>query len=153
MMRRERGGEIIGAFGRAAAINMITEPQKGGRLHWHAQVYAYDVDPHLLTQLMAAPPELRDVVAKYLESLSCTERDVAVVKWAGTLQTPRPRAVDIRVSTQSWETQEDGSDSYPIVAQKKLSLTNIHVHGFACESGPRGVYMCRLSFDRGLHLP
>jgi hypothetical protein len=34
---------------------------------------------------------------------------------------------------------------------KKSLLTGMHVHGFCCEKGKKGKYMCRLVFKQGLH--
>jgi hypothetical protein len=34
---------------------------------------------------------------------------------------------------------------------KKSLLTGMHGHGFCCEKGKRGKYICRLVFKRGLH--
>ncbi len=34
---------------------------------------------------------------------------------------------------------------------KKSILTDMHGHGFCCEKGKKGKYMCRLVFEQGLH--
>ena len=34
---------------------------------------------------------------------------------------------------------------------EKSILSNMHGHGFCCEKGKRGKYMCRLVFKQGLH--
>ncbi|CAM9804630.1 unnamed protein product [Lampetra planeri] len=42
-------------------------------------------------------------------------------------------------------------EAFVEVAERKAILTGWHSHGFTCEKGKRGKYMCRLSMGRGVH--
>ncbi len=42
-------------------------------------------------------------------------------------------------------------DDFFSIGMKKSILTGMHGHGFCCEKGKRGKYMCRLVFKQGLH--
>ncbi len=42
-------------------------------------------------------------------------------------------------------------DDFIPIGMKKTILTGMHGHGFCCEKGKKGKYMCRLVFKQGLH--
>ncbi len=42
-------------------------------------------------------------------------------------------------------------DDFTSIGMKKSILTGMHGHGFCCEKGKKGTYMCHLVFKRGLH--
>ncbi|CAN0354906.1 unnamed protein product [Lampetra planeri] len=42
-------------------------------------------------------------------------------------------------------------EAFVEVAERKAILTGWHSHGFTCEKGKRGKYMCRLSMGHGVH--
>ena len=42
-------------------------------------------------------------------------------------------------------------DDFISIGMKKSILTGMHGHGFCCERGKRGKYMCCLVFKQGLH--
>jgi hypothetical protein len=58
----------------------------------------------------------------------------------------QPQGADIKVP--------DASSNYVdfiSIGMKKSILTGMHGHGFCCEKGKRGKYMCQLVFKQGLH--
>ena len=140
-----------GAFLEVAAAAGVTEPQKGGRLHWHMTAYASVLSPELLTRLAAAPEELQREVARVLDSISCTHLPPGVRKWYNDVQgqdtaEARPRAADLPVP--------DAASDYGAfidVLHKKAALLMHHVHGFSCEKPPKGLFMCHLCMGRGIH--
>ncbi|CAN0192124.1 unnamed protein product [Lampetra planeri] len=141
--QRERG-----AYGVVSAFNAIVEPQLSGRLHWHMTLYSSCLEPSLLTRLAAAPDNLKDAAAAYLASTSCTHVSLATHDWLREFEAhevPKPRAAEIAVPPAS------DYEAFVEVAERKAILTGWHSHGFTCEKGKRGKYMCRLSMGREVH--
>ena len=143
---RERG-----AFHVTAGCNGVTEPQQNGRLHWHMTTYASVLNPSLLTRLAGAPEALRERVGNLLDSISCTHLSASTRKRYENTQKVgkdviRERAADVLVPNPS-------SDYVGFIdaGEKKISITNHHIHGFSCEKGKKGKYMCRLAMSRGIH--
>ncbi len=58
----------------------------------------------------------------------------------------RPQGADIKVQDAS-----SNYDDFTSIRMKKSILTGMHGHGFCCEKGKKGKYMCRLVFKQGLH--
>jgi hypothetical protein len=59
----------------------------------------------------------------------------------------RPHGADIKVPNAS-----SNYDDFIFIGMKKSILTGMHDHGFCCEKGKKGKYMCRWVFKQGLHV-
>jgi hypothetical protein len=151
-LQRQRG-----AFGPVAAHNTVIEPQLGGRLHWHKTLYFSALTPTLMNRMAAGPDKLINCVANMMNSISCTNVSDSCRDWFnqieeeekkanenGETKPHRPRAADIPVPSAKQSYSE-----FVEAGMKKAVLTNTHVHGFSCEKGKTGAYMCRLALPRG----
>jgi hypothetical protein len=91
------------------------------------------------------------MIAGILNSKQCTHVAPNVRAWhdgivAGNTEVARPRAADLEVPLA-----RNDYEGFMEVAQKKAVLLGMHCHSFTCEKGPKGLYMCRLCFARGVH--
>ncbi len=106
----------------------------------------------LLEKAAAAPTTLQTQVAEMLNSITCTtlppniqqgyKDTIATIQYG----TKRPRAADMDVP--------DASSDYIVflyIGMKKSLLMGMHGHGFCCEKGKKGKYMCHLVLKQGLH--
>jgi hypothetical protein len=108
--------------------------------------------PELLERAAAAPIKLQKQVADMLDSITHTKLCLEVhQQHNGVIAeiqhgAKRPRGADMEI--------QDATCDYigfcPI-GEKRSALTNMHGHGFSCEHGKKGKYMCHLIFKRGLH--
>ncbi len=57
-----------------------------------------------------------------------------------------PRVADIEVPNAS-----STFDNFILIGMKKNLLMGMHGHGFCCEKGKKGKFMCCLVFKQGLH--
>ncbi len=87
-----------------------------------------------------------------LDSITCTTLPLHIHKWYNDIISSikpgekRPRAADIGVPDASLYYTD-----FVDIAMKKSLWLGMHGHGFSCEKGKKGKYMCRLVFKRGLH--
>jgi hypothetical protein len=140
------------AYHRIAALSGVIEPQQDGHLHWHIMLYSSVLSLELLEKATAAPLKLQTQVAEMLDSITRTSLPPDIHQWyndtIATIQhvTKRPWAADMNVP--------DASSDYIVflhIGMKKSLLTGMHGHGFCCEKGKKGKYMCCLVFKGGLH--
>ena len=131
----------------------MIEPQQDGRLHWHIMLYSSVLSPELLEKAAAASSmALQSQIGNMLDSITCTTVPCDIHQWYNDILSSvehgskRPQGADIKVP--------DASSNYGdfiSIGMKKSILTGMHGHGFCCEKGKRGKYMCRLVFKQGLH--
>jgi hypothetical protein len=140
------------AYHRITAFNGVVEPQASGRLHWHMMVYSSVLCPELLERAAAAPTELQTQVADMLDSITHTKLCPEVHQWYNGViaeiqhSAKRPRGADMETPNATHNYID-----FCHIGEKRSALTNMHGHGFSCEHGKKGKYMCRLIFKRGLH--
>jgi hypothetical protein len=135
------------------AFNGVIEPQQDGCLHWHIMLYSSVLSPELLEKAAAATTKsLQSQIGKMLNSITCTTVPCDIHQWYNDILSSVkhvgkcPQGADIKVP--------DASSNYEdciSIGMKKSTLTGMHGHGFCCEKGKRGKYMCRLVFKRGVH--
>ncbi len=131
----------------------MIEPQQDGCLHLHIMLYSSVLSPELLEKAAAASSKsLQSQIGNMLDSITCTTVPCDIHQWYNNILSSvkhgskRPRGADIKVPDAS--SYYDDSVS---IGMKKSILTSVHGHGFCCEKGERGKYMCCLVFKRGLH--
>ncbi len=141
------------AYHRIAAFNGVIEPQLDGRLHWHIILYSSVLSPELLEKVAAATSKsLQSQIGTMLDSITCTTVPCDIHQWYNNILSSvkhgskQPRGADIKVPDAS-----SNYEDFISIGMKKTILTNMHGHGFCCERGKRGKYMCRLVFKQGLH--
>jgi hypothetical protein len=110
------------------------------------------LSPELLEKAAAAPTKLQTQVAEMLDSITCTTVPPDIHQcYNDTIATIQqgikcPWAADMDVP--------DASSDYIVflhIRMKKSLLMGMHGHGFCCEKGKKGKYMCHLVFKQGLH--
>jgi len=140
------------AYHRITAFNGGIEPQQDGRMHRHMMIYSSVLSPELLQKTAIAPMKMQEQIAQMLDSITCTTLPTEIHKWYNDIVSlikpgeKHPRAADIKV--------RDAHSCYTDFlhsVMKKSVLLGMHGHGFSCEKGNKGKYMCRLVFKRGLH--
>jgi hypothetical protein len=95
---------------------------------------------------------LQTQVGKMLDSITCTTITCEIHQWYNDILASiqhgckRPQGADIEVPNAS-----SNFDEFISIGMKKSLLTGMHGHGFCCEKGKKGKYMCCLVFKRGLH--
>jgi hypothetical protein len=131
----------------------VIEPQQDGRLHWHIMLYSSVLSPGLLEKAAAATSKsLQSQIGKMLDSITCTTVPCDIHQWYNDILSlvkhggKRPLGADIKVPDAS-----SNYNDFISIGMKKSTLTGMHGHGFCCEKGKRGKYMCRLVFKQGLH--
>ena len=140
------------AYHRIAALNGVIEPQRDGRLHWHIMIYSSVLSPELLQKAAISPIKVQEQIGQTLDSITCTTLPLHIHKWYNDIISSikpgekRPRAADIGVPDASLYYTD-----FVDIAMKKSLWLGMHGHGFSCEKGKKGKYMCRLVFKRGLH--
>jgi hypothetical protein len=141
------------AYHRIAAFNGVIELQQDGRLHWHIMLYSSVLSPELLEKAAAASSmALQSQIGKMLDSITCTTVPCDVHQWYNDIlssvehDSKLPRGADINVPNAS-----SNYEDFISIGMKKTVLTGMHGHGFCCEKGKKGKYMCCLVLKRGLH--
>ena len=131
----------------------MIEPQLDGRLHWHIMLYSSVLSPELLEKVAAATSKsLQSQIGTMLDSITCTTVLCDIHQWYNDILSSvkhgskQPRGADIKVPDAS-----SNYEDFISIGMKKSILTNMHGHGFCCEKGKRGKYMCCLVFKQGLH--
>ncbi len=133
-------------------MNGVIEPQRDGCLHWHIMIYSSILSPELLQKAAISPIKVQEQIAQMLDSRTCTTLPFDIHKWYNDIISSikpgekRPRAADIGVPDASLYYTD-----FVDIAMKKSLWLGMHGHGFSCEKGKKGKYMCRLVFKRGLH--
>ncbi len=131
----------------------MIEPQQDGRLHWHIMLYSSVLSPELLEKAAAASSmALQLQIVNMLDSITCTTVPCDIHQWYNDILSSvehgskQPRGADMKVPAAS-----SNYEDFISIGMKKPMLTGMHGHGFCCEKGERGKYMCPLVFKRGLH--
>ncbi len=100
----------------------------------------------------ATSKSLQCQIGTMLDSITCMTVLCNIHQWYNKYLSSvkhgskRPRGADIKVPDAS-----SNYEDFIFVGMKKSILSNMHGHGFCCEKGKRGKYICRLVFKRGLH--
>jgi hypothetical protein len=130
----------------------VIELQQDGCLHWHIMLYSSVLSPELLEKAAAASSmALQSQIGKLLDSLTCTTVPCDIHQWYNDLfssvknGSKGPRGADIKFPNASFK-----YDDFTSIGMKKSILTGMHGHGFCCEKGKKGKYMCCLVFKQGL---
>ncbi len=95
---------------------------------------------------------LQTQIGKMLDSITCTTVPCEIHQWYNDMlssvqhSSKRPQGTYIDVPNASSK-----FDDFISIRMKKILLTGMHGHGFCCEKGKKGKYMCRLVFKQGLH--
>ncbi len=131
----------------------MIEPQQDGCLHWHIMLYSSVLSPELLEKAAAASSKsLQSQIGKMLDNITGTTVPCDIHQWYNNILSSvehgskRPQGADIKVPDAS-----SNYDDFISIGMKKSILTGMHGHGFCCEKGKRGKYMCHLVCKRGLH--
>ena len=126
----------------------MIEPQQNGCLHWHIMLYSSVLSPELLEKAVAASSmALQSQIGKMLDSITCTTVPCDIIN--GTMiyflsvehGSNHPQGADIKVPNAS-----SNYDDFISIGMKKSTLMGMHGHGFCCEKGKKGKYMCHLVF-------
>ncbi len=136
-----------------AAFNGVIEPQQDGPLHWHIMLYSSVLSPELFEKSAAISSRaLQTQVGKMLDSIICTTVPCEIHQWYNDILysiqhgSKHPRGADIEVPNALFN-----FDKFISIRMKKSLLTGMHGHGFCCEKGKNGKFMCCLVFKQGLH--
>ncbi len=131
----------------------MIEPQQDGRLHWHIMLYSSVLSPELLEKAAAATTKsLQSQIGKMLNFINCTTVPCDIHQWYNDILSSvkhsgkRPQGADMIVPDAS-----SNNEDFISIGMKKSTLTGMHGHGFCCDKGKRGKYMCCLVFKQGLH--
>ncbi len=95
---------------------------------------------------------LQSQIGKMLDIITCTTVPCDIHQWYYDLLfsveygSKRPQGADIKVSNAS-----SNYDDFVSIGMKNSILTGVHFHGFCCEQGKKGKYMCSLVFKQGPH--
>ncbi len=126
----------------------MIELQQDGRLHWHIMLNSSVLSQELLEKAAAASSKpLQSQIGKMLDSITCTTVPCDIHQWYNDILSSvehgskRPQGADIKVPDAS-----SNYDDFIFIGMKKSILTGMHGHGFCCEKGKRGKYMCHLVF-------
>jgi hypothetical protein len=126
----------------------VIEPQQDGHLHWHIMLYSSFLSPELLEKAAAASSmSLQSEIGKMMDSITCTTVPCDIHQWYKDILSSvehgskRPRGADIKVRNAS-----SNYEDFISIQMKKSILTGMHGHGFCCEKGKKGKYMCLLVF-------
>ncbi len=90
---------------------------------------------------------LQTQVGKMLDSITCTTVQCKINQWYNDILTSIqhgskcPQSADIEVPNAS-----SNFDDFISIGMKKSLLTGMHGHGFCCEKGKKGKFMCHLVF-------
>jgi hypothetical protein len=116
-------------------------------------LYSSALSPELLEKVAAATSKsLQSQIGTMLDSITCTTVPCNIHQWYNNILSSvkhgskQHQGADIKVPGASSNYEDCIS-----IGIKKSILTNMHGHGFCCEKGKRGKYMCCLVFKRGLH--
>ncbi len=111
-------------------------------------LYSSVLSPELLEKAAAASSKsLQSQIAKMLDSVTCTTVPCDIHQWYNDILSSVkhgskcPRGADIKVPDAS-----SNYDDFISIRMKKSILTGMHGHGFCCEKGKGGKYMCPLVF-------
>jgi hypothetical protein len=91
-------------------------------------------------------------IVKMLDSITCTTVPCDIHQWYNDLLSSieygskLPRGTDIKVPNAF-----SNFDDFISIRMRNSILMGMHGHGFCCEKGKKGKYMCRLVFKQGLH--
>ncbi len=100
----------------------------------------------------ATSKSLQSQIGTMLDSIICTTVPCNIHQWYNDILSSvkhgskQPQGADINVSDAS-----SNYEDFISIRMKKSTITNMHGHGFCCEKGKRGKYMCCLVFKQGLH--
>ncbi len=100
----------------------------------------------------ASSMALQSQISNMLGSITCTTVPCDIHQWYNDILSSvehgskQPQGADIKVPDAS-----SNYDDYISIGMKKSVLMGMHGHGFCCEKGKRGKYMCCLVFKWGLH--
>ena len=104
------------------------------------------LSPELLEKVAAATSKsLQYQIGTMLDSITCTTVPCNIHQWYNDILSSVkhgskcPRGADIKVPDAS-----SNYDDFISIGMKKSILTGMHGHGFHCEKGKRGKYMCCL---------
>jgi hypothetical protein len=116
-------------------------------------LYSSVLSPELLEKAAAASLiALTSQIGKIPDSITCTTVPCDIHQWYNDILSSVeygskcPWGADIKVPNAS-----SNYDDFISFEMKKSILTGMHGHGFCCEKGKKGKYMCCLVFKRGLH--
>jgi hypothetical protein len=116
-------------------------------------LYSNVLSPELLEKAAAATTKsLQSQIGKMLDSITCTTVPCDIHQWYNDILSSVkhggkcPQGADIKVPDAS-----SNYEDFISIEMKKSTLTGMHGHGFCCEKGKRGKYMCHLVFKQGLH--
>jgi hypothetical protein len=115
-------------------------------------IYSSLLSLELLQKAATAPIKVQEKTALMLNSITCTTLPPDIHKWYNDIVSSielgekHPRAADIGVPDASLYYMD-----FLDIAMKKSLWLGMHGHGFSCEKGKKGKYMCCLVFKRGLH--
>jgi hypothetical protein len=136
-----------------ATFNGVIEPQHDGHLHWHIMLYSSVLSPELLEKAAAASSmALQSQIGNMLDSITCTNVPCDIHQWYNDILflvehgSKQPRGADIKVPDAS-----SNYEDFISIRMKKSILMGLHGHGFCCEKGKRGKYMCHLVYKQRLH--
>ncbi len=131
-----------------AAFNGVIEPEEDGRLQWHIMLYSGVLSTELLEIAAAASSMvLQSQISNMLDIISCTTVPYDIHQWYNDILSSvehgskQPQGADINVPDAS-----SNYEDFISIGMKKSILMGMHGHGFCCEKGKRGKYMCRLVF-------
>jgi hypothetical protein len=95
---------------------------------------------------------LQSQIGKTLDSITCTTVPCDIHQWYNDSLfsvehgSKCPRGADIKVPNAP-----SNYDDFISIEMKKSILPGMHGHGFCCEKGEKGKYMCCLVFKQGRH--
>jgi hypothetical protein len=95
----------------------------------------------------ASSMALQSQISNMLGSITCTTVPCDIHQWYNDILSSvehgskQPQGADIKVPDAS-----SNYDDYISIGMKKSVLMGMHGHGFCCEKGKRGKYMCCLVF-------
>ncbi len=131
-----------------AAFNGVIEPQQDGRLYWHIMLYSSVLSPELLEKAAAdSSMALQSQIGTMLDSITCTTVPCDIHQWYNDILpsvehgSKQLQGADIKVPDAS-----SNCEDFISIGMKKSILTGMHGHGFCCEKGKRGKFMCCLVF-------
>ncbi len=116
-------------------------------------LYSSVLSPELLEKEAAASSmALQTQIGKMLDSITCTTVPCDIHQWYNDILSSveycskHPQGADTKVPNAS-----SNFDDFISIGMKKSLLTGRHGHGFYCEKGEKGKFMCGLVYKQGLH--
>ncbi len=116
-------------------------------------LYSSVLSPELLEKAAAASSmALQSQISKMLDSITCTTVPCDIHQWYNDILSlvehgsKRPQDADTKVPNAS-----SNYEDFISIWMEKSILMGMHGHGFCCEKGKKGKYMCHLVFKQGLY--